>query len=319
MWPRMSFVGSLFIALIAIVFFSIIYFPYYRGKTLMNGDTGVLVLAHGGGPEWDKAVTEAVMEVRGGFPKEIVFSMGEAEKIQAAVDKFEKHGIKAIIVIPLFLSSSSELVRQFEYVLGLRDEPDILFAILMKERAGTDEHHTKINPASVFKQVKFSVPFVLTKAINYDPLIASVLAERIKELNLISDNLSVFLIAHGPVSEEDNKDWILDLRLYARNLSKQIKGVSVLTHTIRDDAPNFIKEMTQEIVRKNVREEKSKGREVAVIPFLLAPGGRREEIKRIFSECGCRILAKTLLPHPNISLWIKQQAETGKKKLRRPN
>lgn len=314
MWPRISFVGSMFAVLIFILLFSI-----YLEKNLTNGDTGVLVLAHGGGPEWDKAVTEAVMEARGGFPREIVFGMGDAEKIQTAINKFEKSGIKAIVVVPLFLSSSSELYRQLEYVLRLRDEPDALFTILMKEKIKEGGHHAKTEPASTVKQVRFSVPFVLTKAINYDPLIASILAERIGELNLVPSYLSVFLVAHGPVSGEDNKDWMISLRLYARNLSKQIKGVSVLTHTIRDDAPSFIKEMAQEIIIKNIREEKGKGREVAVIPFLLAPGGREEEIKRIFSECECRILAKTLLPHPNISLWIEQQIQTGKKKLHLPN
>lgn len=307
MWPRVSLVGSLFIAMMAIVLFSIIYSPYYRGKTPRNGDTGILVLAHGGSFEWNKAVKDAVKNVRGDFKKEIAFGMADAQTVQPAIDRLEKLGVKKIIGIPLFLSSSSEMFRQLEYVLGLRDEPDVLFTALMKERTAKENHHAGADHSIMLEHARFSVPFVLAKAIDYDPLVTSILAERIKELNLTFDNLSVFLIAHGPVSEEDNKSWLRDLRFYARYLSKQFKGISVLVHTIRDDAPNFIKEMTQEIIKGKILEEKGKGREVAVIPFLLAPGGREEELKRIFSECKCRILGKTLLPHPNITLWIEQQ------------
>ena len=282
-----------------------------------DSKTGVLVLAHGGSPEWNKAVEDAVKNIRGDFKKEIAFGMADAQTIQPAIERLEKQGVKGIVAVPLFLSSSSELFRQFAYVLGLRNEPDVLFAILMKERAGADNHHAKPDPASIFKQVKLSVPFVLEKTINYDPLIASLLTERIKELGPLPHNLSIFLIAHGPVSEEDNKDWLLDLRLYARDLSKKFKGATILSHTLRDDAPPFIREMAAEIARKNVREEQKMSREVVVVPFMLAPGGREKEIKRIFSECGCRILDKTLLPHPNIALWIEQQILAGKKRLTR--
>lgn len=98
-----------------------------NSNNLNDSEIGVLILAHGAEKEWNKAIKEAVADIRGGFKKEIAFGMGDYDSIQNGINRLEKSGIKAIIIIPLFVSSSSEMYRNIEYLLGKRDEPDVLF------------------------------------------------------------------------------------------------------------------------------------------------------------------------------------------------
>ena len=96
-------------------------------NSFKDSEIGVLVLAHGAGPEWNKTIKEAIANVQGRFKKEIVFGMGDYDSMQNGINRLEKSEVKAIIVIPLFISSHSEMYRNIEYLLGKRDEPDVLF------------------------------------------------------------------------------------------------------------------------------------------------------------------------------------------------
>ena len=67
-------------------------FLFYNSPkpTMPDSETGVLVLAHGGSPEWNKAVEDAVKNVRGEFRKEVAFGMADAQTIQPAIERLEK-------------------------------------------------------------------------------------------------------------------------------------------------------------------------------------------------------------------------------------
>ncbi len=284
-----------------------------RAPVLNDSEIGVLVLAHGAGPEWNKAVKDTVLGVSGGYKKVIVFGMGDAAGIQRGIDKLEGTGVKAIVVVPLFLSSHSEMYRNLEYVLGLREEPDVLFWMLMT--GGEEEGHAE-HQMSVTKQVKFFVPYAVASAIDYEPFVAAILVERAAEATRGTKDASVFLLAHGPISAEDNKLWLGDLNSYTAVLSARFPGAKFFAHTFRDDAPPFIKEPAVRNIQDAIKKEKESGREVVVVPYLLAPGGREDEIKRITENCGCALYPKTLLPHPNLSWWIEREIQAALSRLR---
>jgi len=131
--------------------------PEKRGAAPGKPDTGILVLAHGGDGKWNRYIEDAVIGVKGNFKKEIAFGMGDAVTIQREIDKLESAGIKKIVVIPLFLSSHSEMYRQVEYIFGLRDEPDILFWILMGDWQESRAGHGA--GSNMLERVKFKVPY----------------------------------------------------------------------------------------------------------------------------------------------------------------
>src|SRR5688572_28819176 len=83
-------------------------------------DTAVLILAHGGSPLWNKTVTETVKEAQIPYPTRIYFGMGhtkeEADRMQATLRALDKKGTRRVIVIPMLVSSYSEIYRQWRYL-----------------------------------------------------------------------------------------------------------------------------------------------------------------------------------------------------------
>jgi hypothetical protein len=56
-----------------------------------SGDFGVVLMAHGGSPEWNDGVLGAVEPLRDEHAIEVAFGMADAVSIQDAVRKLEAH------------------------------------------------------------------------------------------------------------------------------------------------------------------------------------------------------------------------------------
>jgi sirohydrochlorin cobaltochelatase len=83
-------------------------------------DFGVLVMAHGGSPEWNAAVEQAIAPMRAKYPVEVAFGMADATTIQSAVQKLESQKVQRIGVVRLFISGESWYERT-EQILGIKD------------------------------------------------------------------------------------------------------------------------------------------------------------------------------------------------------
>ncbi|PCI40025.1 MAG: hypothetical protein COB53_02270, partial [Elusimicrobia bacterium] len=81
------------------------------------GRVGVLVMAHGGEPEWNRLASEAAASLAKEYPTEIAFGMARADTLQKAVMRLEKRHVRRIAVVRLFLSGKSFLGRT-EKILG---------------------------------------------------------------------------------------------------------------------------------------------------------------------------------------------------------
>src|ERR671915_401784 len=77
--------------------------------------TGVLLLAHGGKPDWNDRVTAIAKAVSPSYPTEVAFGMATRANIQAAVDRLTANGVSRIVAVPLFVSSHSSVVTSTEY------------------------------------------------------------------------------------------------------------------------------------------------------------------------------------------------------------
>lgn len=83
-----------------------------------TSDFGVLLMAHGGSPEWNDAVLDAVKPLRDRYEIEVALGMADAKSLQDAVSKLEGRGVRRIAVVRLFVSGES-FVRETEQILGL--------------------------------------------------------------------------------------------------------------------------------------------------------------------------------------------------------
>ena len=79
---------------------------------------GVLVMAHGGGEEWNHNVSASVAGLRDRMPLAVAFGMANPHTLQTALDELDSQGASTIAVVRLFLSGASFL-HQTEFLFGL--------------------------------------------------------------------------------------------------------------------------------------------------------------------------------------------------------
>ena len=84
-------------------------------------DLGILVMAHGGDPQWNQDVEATVAPLREKYPTEIAYGMARTSTIREAVQRLEDRGVRRIAVVRMFISGDSFLPAT-EYILGLRDD-----------------------------------------------------------------------------------------------------------------------------------------------------------------------------------------------------
>ncbi len=264
-----------------------------RGGADQPARIGVLVLAHGGSERWNQQVRDLVEQADLSAPAEVAFGMGmheaEVQAVQQAIDALERQGVTRIVAVPLLISSHSEVMRQYEYLLGMRAH-------------GPWEGQTR--------PVSMRVPVTVAGALNDDAAVAKVLIERAKGLSQAPARETVILVAHGPTSEEDNAAW---LKAMAR-LAAQIRAAggfrAVVPVTMRDDAPMPIRAEATSAMRHVVAEYGRLGR-VLVVPLLVASGGVEQKIPQRLRGLSYAYGSGTLLPHPELARWLRRQVDVA--------
>ena len=295
---------------------------------------GVLILAHGGSSTWNQQVEEAVKPIREKYPVEIAFGMALPRTIQEGIDKLEAKGVNKIVVVPLFISSHSFIIRQTEYLLRKRDmlaDP----AIIMDHSSGggheshgqqqTNNHdahsqrgsHTDGDKSSL-QPLTFKSEIMLTQALDDHPIVADILFSRINELSANAGNETVIIVGHGPNPEEDNKKWVAAMESLADQVRERQKkdGASsrtVFCVTVRDDADKEIYEQAKEYLRGLVRQADKQG-DVIVVPLLLSKGGVEQGIVKRLEGLNYKWSGKTLLPDPRIAQFIESSVNEAFKK-----
>ena len=267
-------------------------------------DTGVLVLAHGGNPEWNRIVEECVKDAHLTDPYQIVFGMGDSnsEVYQAAVDALRSRGARRIVSIPLLISSHSEVYRQYEFLLHLRPSPAFPHPIPMDSMVMPPGHLM-----TSAKPLHLDAPVVLTQALDSSPWMADSLLERATEISRAPSRETVILVAHGPNGDKDNVLWERSLGSWTQALRRKNKFKNVVSLTLRDDAPEIIRSQATERLRLLVAESSKEG-DALIVPVLLAPGGIEEGILKRLEGLSYR-MSRPLLPDPRISRWIHDQVE----------
>lgn len=108
--------------------------------TLTSANTGILMLAHTGLPEWNAQISELKAKVDSRNPAEVAFGVPARPTIAAAVDRLAKRGVTEVIAVPFFLSApiSSEALAGHAVPVRLasRGGLDAVVAEIVLTRAG---------------------------------------------------------------------------------------------------------------------------------------------------------------------------------------
>ncbi len=274
-----------------------------------DATTGVLLLAHGGQPQWNDRVTAVAHVVDRQYPTEVAFGMASRGSIQAAVDRLTARGATSIVAVPLFVSSYSSVITSTEYLLGLRAEapPDLkIFAKMDHAPQGAlaTEHAGHAPAADPVSPVMKTVPVRMTAAFNRHPLIAQIVADRARSISMVPTNEAVILVAHGPVPEDDNRRWLDDLALLAAQVRAAAPFASVDYMTVRDDAGPAIREAATKELRSKVEQQRALGRRVLVVPHLLSFGGIEQGLRTRLEGLDYTMAAQALMPDDRIAQWV---------------
>ncbi len=296
-----------------------------------NQKVGVLVLAHGGDSLWNATVTNAVKPLNADYTVEIAFGMADPITMQEGINKLEKAGVKTIVVVQLFASSYSMIIRQNEYLLGFRKEladPPML----MHHGHGTNSHasgshegmkdmkmdshaHHQMDMGDKkleLKPLNIEANILLTKPLNDNPYVVSILLDRVKQLSTDPKNETVILVAHGPNDENDNRMWLATLQ----NISTQIKSAygthtfrNVTYLTLRDDASKEIYNAAKEHFRDLVKEADLDNGRALIVPVLLSKGGIEKRLQKRLDGLDYSWMGNTLLPDDRITAFMKTSIE----------
>ena len=290
-------------------------------------DTGILIMAHGGGEEWNRQVEEAAQPLAEKYPVEFAWGMANYVTLQKGINRLEKQGVTNIIAVPLFISSYSPIIRQNEYLFGIRDS--------LADRAMPLMHHTEeyveMTGAEVdssdymrgmlmppnLQPLEFDANIIVTSPLDDHDVVAQILHDRISALSNDPTNETVIMAAHGPSRESDNKMWIENMESLSRKVQaiqeKQGEGFKqIFALTVRDDARDVIFDQAKEHFRAMVRQSNQFG-EVIVVPVFLSSGGREQAVAERLEGLDFRWSGETLLPHPLLTDFLQSSVEEAMK------
>jgi hypothetical protein len=193
-------------------------YTWYISAAELRGKQGILILAHGFGDHGDRTLRDSMQPVGDQQPTAFAFgmSMGMSSHIQLALDDLTAAGAEEVIVVPAASSRYSTLMRQWEYIFGLRDEAE----------------YASVPRVSTSASVQFVQPM------EDHPLVAEMLIEHAAEISQDPAHEEVIIVAHGPVDEADNKIQLETLDRLAEYLRAEgYAGVHPVT--LQDDAPKM--------------------------------------------------------------------------------
>lgn len=262
------------------------------------GHIGVLLVAHGGGTEWNAQVEAVAKAVRLPGPVGVSFLMGpgaEAARFQDVADSLVRTGAQEIVVVPLLVSSHSGHYEQVRYLAG---ETDTLDAEML--------HHLEM---SGIERWTGHTPMRVTTALDDAPQMAGLLEGRARALATRPDSQAVFLVGHGPNSAEDYAAWMGNLRRVAAQVESEAGFHQVLVGLLRDDAPDAVRAEAVARIRELIElQAEATGRAVVVVPVLIATGRMtRETIPQDLAGLPIAYSGDALLPNPSLARWVEAQ------------
>ncbi len=275
--------------------------------------SGVLVLAHGGQPQWNARVLEVVKRVDQQQPAEVAFGMATRANIQSAIDKLTARGVTEIIAVPLFVSSHSSVITSTEYLLGLRTDAPKDLAIFAKMNHAShgapaaEDHSMHGAPAAdPTSPVKTTAKIRMTAAFNRHPVIGAIAADRAKSISKTPETESVILVAHGPVPEDDNRKWLEDMAVLAEHVRKAAPFANVDYMTVRDDAGPPIRDEATKQLREKVEAQRAAGRRVLIVPHLMSFGGIEKGLLKRLEGLDYTMTTQGLMPDDRVVDWVLQ-------------
>lgn len=258
---------------------------------------GILIVAHGGGHDWNNQVLGVAAAVRSAGPVRVSFLMGPGateRPFQSEVAALRTAGATSIVVVPLFISSHSEHIDQLRWLIGERVALD-----------STMMHHLHMGGIERPSDLR---GLRLTTALDSAPELAMALTQRAMRLSDRRAERAVLLLGHGPNGAEDYARWMTALRPVAERVRRDAGYRFAGLELVRDDAPPLVRAEAVRRVREIVTWlNEATGLPVVVVPALVATGMvSRETFPRDLAGLPVIYAGDALLPDPGMARWVER-------------
>lgn len=270
-------------------------YEWYISDAEVTGGRGLLVLAHGFRDKGDRAFKEQVQPMADVYPTAFAFGMAMmmSDHIQLALDDLEAAGAEQIIVIPALSTPHNSLMRQWEYIFGLRDQADYV----------------------TVPRVQTKAEVIVVAPPGDDPLVAETLLDYAYEISTDPENEVVIVVAHGPSFADDNAEELRMLANLAELMMEDSDFSNVVGMTLQDDAPPEIRDANVERIRALVEDAKAGGKEVLVVTNLMGTRTIQAQLRRDLAGLDYNFNAKGLTQHDNFIKWmaaiVREQMDRG--------
>jgi sirohydrochlorin ferrochelatase len=259
-------------------------YEWYISPEGVAGDTGVLILLHGFRERGDKIFKEQVQPYGDIFPMAMSFgmSMMMSDHIQLALDDLVAAGAKQIVVIPMVASEHNSMIRQWQYIFGLYDEPS----------------YATVQQVSTPARVYFAEPP------GGDPAVAEILVDHALELSTNPENEVVIIAAHGPSDNTDNDKELTVLEDLAAIVQEDGGFAAVYGTTLQDDAPLEVRDANVAKLRGLVEDVVAEGQEVIIVTNLMGSRTIQAKLRKDLKGLDYKFNAKGMVAHNKFVSWI---------------
>lgn len=269
---------------------------------------GVLVMAHGGGGEWDTEVAAALAPIAAEMPVALALGMADPHTLGAGLDSLRAAGVQRVAVVRMFVSGAS-FMDQTAYLLGLSEEPPRFFIPGHGGHGQPAAHGAGHGADGAGHGPSTPQPIAhgLEVATHVDGMIdapetLTILTERALASGGDRAAQSVLLIAHGMADAEEDAELLEALEGVEKVLASE-PYAAVRSITLREDWPEA-RVIAEREIRAFVSEENARGRRVVVVPVRLSGFGPYAEVLRGLDY----VEAEALLPHRSVSAWVSAKA-----------
>jgi len=259
-------------------------YEWYISDVELSGDRGLLILAHGFRDRGDRDFKEQVEPMSDVFPTAFAFGMAMmmSDHIQLALDDLEAAGAEQIIVIPAVSTPHNSLMRQWEYIFGLRDEAEY----------------------ATIPRVQTEAEILIVAPPGDDPLVAEILLDFAYEISTDPKNEIVIIVAHGPSFADDNVKELEMLANLAEVIMEDGDFANVVGMTLQDDAPRDIRAANVRRIRAVVEDAKAEGKEVLVVTNLMGTRTIQAQLRRDLDGLDFSFNANGITQHDNFIKWM---------------
>jgi len=240
-------------------------------------------MAHGGSPEWNRAVDRAVEPLDERLPTSVAFGMADRETLERALRDLEQRGVDRVAVVRLFISGTAFLAAT-ERLFGLGSARPLLRAD---------------RPIRTSSEIAID-----TMGLVQSDEAAEILIARARSLSRNPTSEALLILGHGFGDAERNARLLSHLDSQAGAVGRVLPFRDLRVETLSEDWPEA-RAAARVRIRAWVEAHTRSGVRVLVVPYRLFGFGPYAEV---LSGLSYEADETGLLPHPAVSRWLEARA-----------